>query len=57
MIEHWHWPQYVESGLLVLGVIVHVSNHGNDRDPYNGPAAAIGAAIVAWLLYMGGFWS
>lgn len=51
-----HWPQYLYAGLLVLGIVIHVSKHGQPRDPYDGPIAFISALITAWILYMGGFW-
>ena len=55
-MNEWEWPQYVMAGFFVTGIIIHVSRHGDHRDPFNGPAQAFSAALWAWVLYMGGFW-
>ena len=55
-MEHWHWPQWLYAGLLGLMVVMHISNHGKERE-YNGPIAFVDTCLTVWILYMGGFWS
>ena len=53
----WGWPQWVYAGLVALTVITHISKHGDDYGQYNGITKSLDAALVVWLLYMGGFWT
>ncbi len=54
----WGWPQFVVAGLLVadLGLAI-----GRDGAPRTGTesfgSSLVAAAIWAWLLYMGAFWT
>lgn len=50
------WPQTIYLGLLGLTVVAHVSKHGEQREPYNGPVQFINACLSFALLYWGGFW-
>jgi hypothetical protein len=52
----WHWPQWIEAGLLALSVIGAVSNHGKPRGNYDGPSSFLAAVFLSWLLWCGGFW-
>lgn len=51
-----HWPQ-LAVGILLCGQIgIGVARHGQ-TDRVNARAYIADAAVVGWLLYMGGFWS
>ncbi len=51
-------PQILVVMFLILGVIVHIVNHGKPIDGYyNGIAKFIANSIWAWILYEGGFFS
>jgi hypothetical protein len=51
------WPQYVLAGMMIYGAGVSFARFGErKRDSYDLVDALIGPIIVAWILYMGGFW-
>ena len=51
-------PQILIIMFLILGVIVHIVNHGKTMDTeYNGIAKFIANSIWAYILYEGGFFS
>ena len=52
-----HWPQIVLALIMALSVILHASKHGRQIGTYSGPGKFVGTCVLAWLLYMGGFWS
>lgn len=52
------FPQILVIVLLILGVIVHIVNHGQPTgDTYNGIFKFIANCIWAGILYAGGFWN
>lgn len=52
----WEWPQITLAVLMVLELGISMGKHGQPRDPYSFWTSLFGAAIVATLLYFGGFW-
>ncbi|MEJ0015686.1 MAG: hypothetical protein WDN25_03820 [Acetobacteraceae bacterium] len=44
------------AAILALGVVRHVSNHGQSLGQYDGPGAFIAACVSAGILWWGGFW-
>lgn len=58
MFEAWNWPQWYFAFCMVVVLLLEASLHGKDRTGrYNAPMRIIGTAWVAFVLYMGGFWS
>jgi hypothetical protein len=55
-VSAWGWSQWTIAALIVLGIVQNVSEHGNARSPYNGPSSFLAGALMAWLLWCGGFW-
>lgn len=55
-----NWPQVVVIVLLSLKTLGALMSIGNDEDPKEigqGVLRLLAAALMAWLLYMGGFWT
>jgi hypothetical protein len=51
-----HWPQIAMIVLIVFGLTVHITKHGEKReDRYNGFTMFVAAMIEIGLLYAGGF--
>ena len=58
MLEAWNWPQWYFAFCMGLLTLIESGMHGKDRvGKYNAPMRIIGTAWVAFVLYMGGFWS
>lgn len=57
MIDAWEWPQWVAAGVYALSLVMHISMHGEKREPYNAPEYVLCMMVGIWLLYEGGFWT
>lgn len=51
------WPQITLIALMAAEFGIVVVKHGEPRDNFNLWISGLGASIVIWLLYKGGFWS
>lgn len=52
----WEWPQIVEAALLVLSSGISIGRWGEKKSGCYDGFDVFGPVLVAWLLYMGGFW-
>ena len=50
-----HAPQIIYLCLLLLGLVVAVAKHGEDKGKYHAGWTLVGEAILLWILYWGGF--
>ncbi len=49
-------PQIIVISLFVMNVTMTLCNHGKPAGNHNAIAATIGTAVMAALLFWGGFW-
>jgi len=49
------WPQYTYLFLLVLGIGMSISTHGQPRRNENAISTLISSALVFFIMYQGGF--
>jgi hypothetical protein len=52
----WGWPQWVIVGCVAWGVLTSIAKDGEPKGDYNAGFAIADGMILAWLLWMGGFW-
>ena len=53
----WGWPQFAVAGVFLDGMGVSLGRYGQQkRDKYDIIDVFLAPALMAWLLYMGGFW-
>lgn len=54
----WGWPQMVIAGLMLIGLGRDLAKDGEPKTgAHSFGFGCIGAGLMAWLLYMGGFWT
>jgi hypothetical protein len=54
----WGWPQFLMASLMLIGEGISLARYGEKkRDSYGPVDVLIGPVAVAWILYMGGFWT
>ena len=57
-MEHFGWPQWVVIGLTAWGVLRDAYLDGKPRTgKHELPISVLGAVLMIWLLWMGGFFS
>lgn len=53
---NWHWPQYALAAMFLIEFGCQLAMHGKPRGPFHFGYWFLGNALVAYLLYAGGFW-
>jgi len=52
----WGWPQWVMAALMLVQAVLNVIGHTAKGQPRTAFFAPFASALIAWVLWMGGFW-